>query len=263
MLTRKEAREVLDIALLAGQIMLENGAETYRVEETIDQICFSRGLFGVQSFTVPTGIFLSFTYDGEDFSYVRRIRVSTIDLHIISMVHNFFQEFIASEMANIDAMERLKEIQRVLHYPPLLRYMAGGVAGGFFTIIYGGTLLESALAFFVSFTVVLASHQISKRTKAFFLKSLGGGIINASLVFLGSDLLTHLGLSVDPNIVIIGAVMPLVPGVALTNAFRDAISGDFVSGVSKLAEALGVAMAIALGVAAVLQTKMLFTGGIL
>ncbi len=263
MLTKKEAREVLDIALLAGQIMLQNGAETYRVEEAIDQICFSRGLFGVQSFTVPTGIFLSFTYNGEDFSYVRRIRVSAIDLHIIAMVHSFFKEFVESDMSNAEALEQLKEIQRTPHYPPLLRYIAGGVAGGFFTFVYGGTWLESALALLVSFVVVLAAHQISKRTKAFFLKSLGGGAINAGLVFASAELCTLFGFSVDPSVVIIGSIMPLVPGVALTNAFRDAISGDFVSGVSKLAEALGIAMAIALGVAGVLQIRMLITGGLL
>ncbi len=263
MLTKKEAREVLDVAILAGQIMLENGAETYRVEEAIDQICFSRGLFGVNSFTVPTGIFVSFTFLGEDFSYVRRIRVSAIDLHIISMVHTFFKEFVASDMSCEKAMQELRDIQNIPHFKPLFRYVAGGVAGGFFTLLFGGTTLEFFLAFITSFLVVLTSHQISKRTRAFFLKSLGGGVINGVLVFLLTDLFALLGYTVDPGVIIIGSIMPLVPGVAMTNAFRDTISGDFISGVSKLAEALGIAIAIALGVAVVLQARLFLAGGIL
>ncbi len=74
---------------------------------------------------------------------------------------------------------------------------------------------------------------------------------------------SYFGIYPDINIIIIGAVMPLVPGVAITNALRDTISGDFVSGVSKLSEAFGIAIAIALGVGTILHLRLLITGGVL
>ena len=48
--------------------------------------------------------------------------------------------------------------------------------------------------------------------------------------------------------IIVGCMMQLVPGVAITNFIRDSISGDFLSGISRGSEALFVAMAIAFGV---------------
>jgi uncharacterized membrane protein YjjP (DUF1212 family) len=45
--------------------------------------------------------------------------------------------------------------------------------------------------------------------------------------------------------------MPLVPGLAITNAVRDLMGGDLVSGLSKGAEALLTAFAIGAGIAAV------------
>ena len=263
MLTKETTRQVLDIAIFAGQIMLENGAETYRVEETIEIICKSRGLTDIHSFTIPTGIFLSCTFEGHDFSYVRRMRANIIDLQIISMVNTFSRDFVNKDIPYDVAMERLKEIKNAPHFPPFLQYFAGGIAGGFFSVIYGGNGIEAILSFITSFMVVLTVHQISKKTRAFFLKNLGGGMINTLLAILLTDICQRFGLRPDINIIIIGAVMPLVPGVAITNALRDTISGDFVSGVSKLSEAFGVATAIALGVVTVLHARLLITGGVL
>lgn len=263
MLNKETARQVLDIAVYAGQIMLENGAETYRVEETIERICKSRGLMDINSFTIPTGIFLTCRFEDHDFSYVRRMKANIIDLHIISMVNTFSREFVSKDIPYDEAMEQLKAIKTAPHFPPMLQYFAGGIAGGFFAVIYGGNTLEALLAFFTSFMVVFTVYQISKKTRAFFLKNLGGGMVNTLLALLLTDLCNWLGHYPDINIVIIGAVMPLVPGVAITNALRDTISGDFVSGVSKLSEAFGVAMAIALGVVTILHARLLITGGVL
>ena len=52
--------------------------------------------------------------------------------------------------------------------------------------------------------------------------------------------------------IIIGAFMALVPGLSFTNALRDIIAGDMVSGLSKLAESLLIGVAIALGSAVAL-----------
>ncbi|WP_430885782.1 threonine/serine ThrE exporter family protein [Fusibacter sp. JL216-2] len=263
MLTKDTTRQVLDIAILAGQIMLENGAETYRVEETIEIICKSRGLTDVHGFTIPTGIFLSCRFEDKDFSYVRRLRSSIIDLHIISMVNDFSRTYVNSDIPYEEAIEQLQQIRKAPHFPPLLQYCAGGIAGGFFSVIYGGNAIEAMLSFITSFMVMFTVHQISKKTKAFFLKNLGGGMVNTLLAMLLTDAFSYFGIYPDINIIIIGAVMPLVPGVAITNALRDTISGDFVSGVSKLSEAFGIAIAIALGVGTILHLRLLITGGVL
>ena len=58
---------------------------------------------------------------------------------------------------------------------------------------------------------------------------------------------TNLGLGHDPNEIIIGNIMLLIPGIALTNSLRDMISGDIISGLLRFLDAILVAVAIAAG----------------
>ena len=74
-------------------------------------------------------------------------------------------------------------------------------------------------------------------------------------------LLTGLGLGENLDRIIIGALMALVPGIAITNAMRDIMAGDMVAGISKGAEALLIGAAIALGTALGLGAAGLLGGG--
>ncbi len=52
-------REILLAALEAGKLLLENGAEIFRVEETIYRICRHFGLTSASAFVLSNGIFLT------------------------------------------------------------------------------------------------------------------------------------------------------------------------------------------------------------
>ena len=71
------------------------------------------------------------------------------------------------------------------------------------------------------------------------------------------------GLGTNSDRIIIGAFMTLTPGIALTNTMRDIMAGDLVAGVSKLAEALLTATAIALGTGVAVALVRLVVGGAL
>ncbi len=75
--------------------------------------------------------------------------------------------------------------------------------------------------------------------------------------------LTRLGVGQNQDLIIIGALMALVPGIAMTNAMRDIMAGDMVAGISKAAEALLIGAAIALGTALALGLTRMVTGGAL
>ena len=57
---------------------------------------------------------------------------------------------------------------------------------------------------------------------------------------------------------ITGTLMILVPGIAITNSLRDIIGGDYVSGLSRMIEALLIAASIAIGVG----IMMMLLGGV-
>ena len=52
----------MDALQLAGRIIMENGGETYRAEETINRMGSGFGLDQVDSFAVPSGLFISYRH---------------------------------------------------------------------------------------------------------------------------------------------------------------------------------------------------------
>ncbi len=257
---KKLVKKVLEIALFAGRVMLENGAETSRVEDTINRICRSRGL-NIESFTIPTGIFLSCDYNDEYYPYIIRTKVITIDLERIVMVNDFSRKFVSTNMSVEEAEEELERIKKAPAFKPYIVSLFGGVAGLFFTLSFGGQLLEGIYAFITSFFVVAIVNILGKYTGS-FIKNFIGGMINMILAFLFVEISKGFSLDIELSKIVIGSLMPLVPGVSMTNALRDSISGDFISGVSKLSEAVLVAISIAMGVGIVLHAKILLTGNI-
>lgn len=259
-MNREEVRAIIEIALYAGRIMLENGAETSRVEDTINRICNSRGL-DIENFTIPTGIFLSCQYNDDYYPYVIRTKALAIDLERIVKVNDFSRIFVSSDMSILEAEKQLEVIKNTPRFHPMVMSFFGGVAGSFVTLSIGGLVLEALFAFITSFFVVTLVNYLAKYSGP-FIKNVAGGMINTIIAVL----LVHIASNFDNNIelsnIVIGSIMPLVPGVAMANALRDSISGDFVSGVSKLSEAMLVAVAIAIGVGFILHAKILLTGGI-
>ena len=91
----------------------------------------------------------------------------------------------------------------------------------------------------------------------FFINSLCGGITAFLAIIL---IKLHICSNIDKTI--IGSIMLLVPGLTITNAIRDTIAGDILSGVTKTAEAIFVAVSIAVGTGAVLSLFLDLLGGI-
>ena len=61
-------------------------------------------------------------------------------------------------------------------------------------------------------------------------------------------LLYLMGVGENLNFMMIGTIMPLVPGVAFTNSIRDVADGDYISGSVRMLDALLVFFCIAIGV---------------
>lgn len=241
-------QEIIDIALFAGRTMLENGAETYRVEETIQKICEGMSLEEVNCFCVPTGIFLSVNFDGHDHTYVRRIKYSRIDLEVIALVNDFSRKLTSGHLDYNTALPELDRISRSPKFSLPIRLVFSGIAGGFFSLLFEASGPEFIATFTVCFLTAVLLEFHTFKTRSYFIKHVFAGIFIAIFSLVMSRFFEYYGFRLNSDIVIIGALMPHVPGVAFTNALRDTISGDYLSGVSKLTEALAIAIAIAIGV---------------
>lgn len=257
-MTENEKKSILRIALYAGEILLKNGAETYRTEDTINIICRSKELKHVNSFVTPTGIFISDDrLDG--ISFIKRIKNRTINLSKISEVNNFAREFVKSDISNKEALLELKRIDGEEKYKKSVRTIFTGLASAFFALLFGAGLTDFILAFLISMIAIIVNWKIEALSKTSFLANATSGALISLLALISKNI--SFGNSID--MIIVGSIMPLVPGVALTNGLRDFISGDLIAGTSRVAEAILIAISIAVGVGTILKLWMYLFGGVL
>ncbi len=253
-----DKKKILRLALYAGEILLKNGAETYRTEDTIDIICRAKDLNDVSSFVTPTGIFVSDNrLDG--LSYIQRIKRRAINLDKISKVNDLARKFVKEDMNIDDAMKELKIIDKQPKYKEHTRILFAGLASGFFALLFGAKLHDFLLAFIISMIAIGVNEKINELSKNSFI----GDVISGAIISFLALASRRMGLGDSVDMIIVGSIMPLVPGVALTNGLRDFISGDLISGVSRVAEAILIAISIAAGVGSIFKLWIYLFGGLI
>ena len=102
--------EILQVATFAGQIILESGGETYRVEDTILRICKTFGAEQAESFVTPTGIMSSICHKGEIYSLTKRVVSRTVDLNKIDKVNDLSRNILSRNLTVSQFKEELIKI---------------------------------------------------------------------------------------------------------------------------------------------------------
>ncbi|PLR96913.1 threonine/serine exporter family protein [Bacillus sp. T33-2] len=246
----KQIYEAIEACLLAGKIMLQSGAETYRVEDTMMRMASAFGVGETHSYVTPTAII--FTSGGKGPVTTKLVRISdrTTDLKKVAMVNNISRKISSGDLDLAEAFRQLKDIESAnLTFSVQLQLFAAAVASGCFLIMFKGgwpDFLPSMVAGGAGYLFFIQFHRLVPiKFFAEFVSSFLIGLISFAFVKAG------LGHELDK--IIIGSVMPLVPGLLITNAIRDLMAGHLVSGISKGAEALLTAFAIGSGIAVVLS----------
>lgn len=241
--------KLLKISTLAGKIMLESGAETYRVEETIVRIGLSFGVDNAESFVTPTGIIASLTQGSQTVTLVRRITSRGVDLNKIDLINTLSRQLQMESMTLDELNSELNRISRGDRYSNALTLFSSCIAAGCFAIMFGGNIKDFFAAFLIGACIkIMAAICHKLDINDFFINSIGGGLC----AILGI-ILMKLNICSNMDKTIIGSIMLLVPGLIITNAIRDTIAGDFLSGITKAAEAFLVAISIAVGTGAILS----------
>lgn len=253
-----ETGKILHIATYAGQIILENGGETYRVEETISRICKSFGIEVAEGFVTPTGIMASASKNPADVrSVIKRVKHRTVNLDKIALVNELSRQNVLNPLPLDVFYSNLVEIDGKKAREPMVVIGAAAIAAAAFTIMFGGNLADALSAFLVGLVAKLITASVSELGVNDFFVNLAGGAI---MTFLGL-LSVWLGFGEHPSLIIIGSMMLLVPGLAITNAIRDTLAGDLVAGVTRGAEAIMIAVTLAAGSGIVVGLWIQFLGG--
>ena len=240
-MTSTDPKNPLDLAYEAGSILLENGAEISRVEETMRRIASHYGVEDEDFFVLSNGIIAT------DKGYARSkfIPIKGASLDKVVAVNQLSRKVEQGEYSLEKLEYRLKQIRNMKAKPAWEQILASAVGSAAFCIIFGGSFMDclaSSIAGLVLwvFMLFVASKRLSR-----IVGNVTGGLI-ATLVCFG---LYRIGLGDHLSNMIIGAIIPLIPGVAFTNGIRDMANEDYIAGITRLLDAMLTFFCIALGVA--------------
>lgn len=240
--------QTINIAVKMGKILLKSGAETYRVEDTISRCCLAHG-YEVDPFVTPTVIILG-NEDADSFIRVSRIGYRSTNLSLISEMNSMSYNFAKWDMGYEDTCKWLdKKWRQPAPYGKWMVCIASGIGSAAFAAMLGGNSHDFIAAFITGGAAMVALKQIAGYHPSAFWENAVAGVVIATVALI----CCAMSVQCTMEKIIVGALMPFVPGVAFCNGLRDYMAGNLMSGNSRIAEALLFASSIAIGIAFVLR----------
>ena len=241
--TEMDKNMTMDIAMDMGKLLLKSGAETSRVEETMLRFCRGCGYSDLNVVCMPTVIILG-DESTEGKNRVFRVHRRFIDLGVIMAVNSLSYNF-RRQKQDYNSIKSL--LNGMAEKKPLYgRFsvcVAAGLGSAFFSMLLGGSMPDFAAAFLTCFAAMwLLKLMTASHLGNFWQNWLAGFVIG-----IIASVCCALNKGCTTQNVIVGALMPFLPGLSFTNGVRDYIAGDLLSGGSRIAEAVLMALSLAIG----------------
>lgn len=280
-----DQEQALQLATEAGHILLENGAEISRVEETMERIAAAYGVEDESFFVLSNGIIAT----GQHYARAEFIPIKGTQLSRVVEVNQLSRDVERQHPAGPSAPQspshpatpmpvpelasRLQAIRTAPGHPAweIILGIALGVSA--FSILFGGSLTDAAATLACGLLLGTFMAYVSPHLSR-LIGNVAGGLVGGLLCILAVHSATQL-LSPSatqpltpsaplhlPNM-IIGTIIALVPGVPFTNGIRDLANEDYIAGTTRLTDAFLAFLCIALGVALAFIVEGLFAGGIM
>ena len=238
------ATEYLHIFLDMGDALLSSGAEIFRVEDTLNRMGYACGAAQMNVFVITSSIVITMEFPQQAAcTQTRRIRENGgNDFTRLEQLNDLSRRFCCHPLS---PGELRKEFDKIIAQKPLpLGKLAGSIlAACSFALFYGGSPADTAFSgvaailiwCFQQYLRPVCMNDVTFQFAASFLT--GCGICSFKALFPGLHL----------DKIMIGDIMLLIPGLMTTNAIRDVLIGDTLSGVIRLIVSLLLAAALALG----------------
>lgn len=239
---RKE--KVFETAVLAGEILLESGAEIIRVEDTMRRIAAAYELENFDIYVVTSGLFAS--ADGDEHNLYSRIKgVPNASPHFgkIDGVNDVSRRLVGGQNTIEEAYAELCRIRELPIYPTSIRTLGAGMGAMGFCYFLGGTVKDSLMAFLSGFLMwIMVAYFRKWGIKKALCNVAGSAAACALCIFF-----YQIGLGDSLDKMTIGALIPLIPGVSFVNGIRDLSDNNFISGMVRLLDVAMVTTCMAIG----------------
>ncbi len=240
---KNQTEYLLCLTLDIGETMLKSGGEIYRVEDTIKRICEAYGAAHMEIFAIPSLILVTIHMpDGTYSTQIRRVYNTENDLYRLELCNSISRK-ICKETPPLEEVDQMiRETKSKPRYAWWIRAAAFTVGAGAFAVFFGGSWRDgicAALIGFLFFLIDMISFRDVNHFAKTAIQSFVGGMLSHCSVLIG------LGNNVD--MIAIGTIMLLIPGLAFGTALRDLLTGDFLAGTLKTIHILILALVIASG----------------
>lgn len=254
-----ERDKLLNLSMEIGYQLMINGGEIYRVEDSVSRLLRAYGLDSGEVFAIPNYLNVSILGEnGEPLTRIRRIPPHGTDVDMLERYNALCRELCRDTPDYEQAMERLNAVEQGRRRYPVWVQMAAYFLGAWgFCLFFQGSMMDAVVSGVCGIAVGICLMLMSRVGSNGFLKTMASSAVSTVLAMA----LAQIWPALDADLIIIGAFMALVPGVAFTTALRDIMAGDMVSGIAKLAEGIFIAVAIVLGTGVAMSLVRMLWGG--
>ena len=239
-----EYGELVELFLDIGEAMLYSGAEISRVEDTISRMGKAYGTVKTEIFALTSIIFLTVTFsDGSIVTQTRRaVAAGQTNFIKIEQLNALSRKCCRNILTREELRDEIDKINtNSIHKTKT--YIGSFLAAGSFSVLFAGTIFDALVsgvfALIICWLSKLFAPRMPNKVFYYFVTSLivGFGICGLSKVIP----------VLNPDKIIIGTIMVLVPGVILTSAVKNLLIGDTLSALLRLAESIVWTFALAFG----------------
>lgn len=242
-LTYEVLTDIIDLALWSGQLLLQNGASSHRVEETVHQIGTGLGCDWMDVLVSHNAIVVTTISAGDFRTKIRRVPKHSVDLTVVSAI-NRLRYRIAD--GTLDSGQLRKELGRVSTrksaYPFWFTAIMVGLACGAFCRLFGGSYQALALTTLASTAGMFVRYLLSRIEFNTYMVVIAAAFITSLIAALGKYIGVH-----DYPIALAAGVLMLIPGVPLINMVLDFVRGYINVGISRGILGLLITLSIAIG----------------
>ena len=239
-----ELRDIIDLSLWAGQLLLQHGATSHRVEESVHKIGTGLGCDWLDILVSPNVITITASSGSEFRTKLRRVVSLGVDLGKVTALNDLSRRISSGKLDRFQARTELEHIDQMPRsYNRWLVIFMVGLSCAAFSRLFGGDWIIFGITFVASAVAMYLRQLLSHH----YFNHL---LIVVVCAFVATVLASTAGifnLSDQPETALAAAVLLLVPGVPLINAAQDLIRGHLVTGIARGVTGLLISLAIALG----------------
>ena len=236
--------EYLHCILDIGETMLSAGGEVNRVEDTLQRLGRAYGGVEVSVFVITTHIMMTVRFaDGAELTQTRAIpNGGKLDFTRLEALNELSRQCCKEPMDLTELQQRIQQTDQI-EANSLVWYLASMLSTCVFAIFFGGTIWDGLVA--AGFAIIICLMQ--KKVADICPNNMIFCLICSLVIGLGIGGLNRLLPGLHGDKIMIGDIMLLIPGLGIINAVRDVFSGDTISGMLRLVEAVLWAAALAAG----------------